>query len=278
MYEGALAYSETAVAESAKTVGFQTVVKHLFALRKECDIFHSTTHAERALCDQLHVALLNLSPVYKQSKVIDDTLLKNIETPPDVPKSGDILFFWAPADPGLSETLSIQATATLMAFICPLQDDEDAPLPLVLQITGVKKQELRKLFDDLHIDLDHSRPAVGVATDYVEGRLREVLRILKGQEDNGDDGRPDEVADKAIDKLLRSLAFDDPDTAPPEDPDEVIPLPEKVDAKKVGALLRSLVRLLDLGAVAARNMHTELNRFLRRSLGPFGLFPTTAGS
>jgi hypothetical protein len=277
MYEGALAYSENAVTESAKTIGFQVLVKHLFALRKECDIFHCTTHAERILCDQLHVAMLNLSPVYKQSKVLDDGLLQKMESPPDVPKSGEILFFWAPSDPGLSETLSIQATTTLMAFICPLQDDEDAPLPLVLQIGVVKKQELRKLFDDLHVDLDHSRPAVGVATNYVEGRLRELLRILKGEHDNGDDGKSDEIVDGAIEKLLRSLTFDDPDAVPPEDPDAVIPMPDKVDAKKVGALLRSLVRLLDLGAVAARNMHPELNRFLRRSLGPFGLFPTTTG-
>jgi hypothetical protein len=217
--------------------------------------------------------MLNLSPVYKQSKVLDDALLQKMETPPDVPKSGDILFFWAPSDPGGSETLSIQATTTLMAFICPLQDDEDAPLPLVLQITGVKSQELRKLFDDLHVDLDHSRPAVGVATNYVEGRLRDLLRILKSEHDNGDDGKSDEIVDGAIEKLLRSLTFDDPDAVPPEDPDAVVPLPDKVDAKKVGALLRSLVRLLDMGAVAARNTHPELNRFLRRSLGPFGLFP-----
>merc|ERR1719161_409241 len=215
MYESALAYSETAVAEATKTIGFQTLVKHLFALRKECDTFLSTSHAERVLCDQLHVAMLTLSPVYKQSKVIDDALLQKLEAPPDVPKSGDILFFWAPADPGQGQqSLSVQATATLMAFISPLQDDENASIPLVLQITGVKKQELRKLFDDLHIDLDHSRPAVGVATDYVEGRLRELLRILKAQ----DEDTPDEAADAAVDKLLRSLAFDDPDAQPPEDP------------------------------------------------------------
>jgi hypothetical protein len=279
MFEGALAYSENAVLETTKTIGFQTVVKHLFALRKECDIFHSTTHAERVLCDQLHVAMINLSPVYKQSKVIDDTLMKNLETPPDVPKEGNIMFFWAQADPGSSEALSIQATTTLMAFICPLQEDEDAPLPLVLQINGVRKQELRKLFDDLHVDLDHSRPAVGVATDYVEGRLRELVRILKGKGHEENSDTPDAVVDGAVDKLLRSLAFDDPDAAAPEDPNALPPLPEKVEAKKVGALLRSLVRLLDLGAVAARNTHPELNRFLRRSLGPFGLFPTTiAGS
>merc|ERR1719487_164365 len=98
-----------------------------------------------------------------------------------------------------------------MAFICPLQDDQDTPPPLVLQIAGVKKQELRKLFDDLHVDLDHSRPAVGVATDYVEGRLRELVRILKGKGHEENSDTPDVVVDGAVDKLLRSLAFDDPD-------------------------------------------------------------------
>merc|ERR1712107_207038 len=96
-WEGALAYSSTALADVQKTVPFRTIVKYAFALQRECDACASLNHAERLTRDQLQVALMQASPAYAAAKFLDESAFKSFEAPAEAPSSGDIIGYWTQA-------------------------------------------------------------------------------------------------------------------------------------------------------------------------------------
>jgi len=305
-HEGALAYSALAQAEMQKALGFQTVVKHGFALRRECDQFASMFHSERVVADQLHVAMTQASEPYRKAKVLDESRLKDFEAPPEAPTTGDVLVHWTQSDITIS-MLPPSESCALLVFICPLPAAGDTPAlpPLIARTNDVSRYELRLLYDGLCADLEHCKPAEAVATDYLEQRLWAFVHAIRGLALGGNgegetgattgpggsndattrppEGEPE--LEQALLRLILSLAKEAegggttagtpmPPAAEGEEQAEEPPhRPEKAEAWKVQDLLKALVKLLDPSSAASRVSHPELSSFLREALAPLNVFP-----
>eukprot|EP00931_Biecheleriopsis_adriatica_P060541 TRINITY_DN36370_c0_g1_i1.p1 TRINITY_DN36370_c0_g1~~TRINITY_DN36370_c0_g1_i1.p1 ORF type:complete len:3594 (+),score=919.56 TRINITY_DN36370_c0_g1_i1:56-10837(+) len=284
--EGALAYSPPALQAAQKQLLFRSVLRHFTALRRECDLFGGGLFGpERLLCDQMHVTLSQCSEAYAKAKVLNEDQLKGLETPGEVPVGGDVFVLWTRPDLTAAGKASASGPppsecSSLLVFVCPsVSEDEEgqwsgveggqAPAesrPLVARSKAVHSAALRSLADTLSTDLEHCRPAVAVATEHVERRLREVACVLRGPDAGGAaEAGGDQRFDACLQQLLVDLAGDkaDPDGG----------RPTLLDSELVQAALQATIRLLDPNLGAAQASHPELGRFLRALFAPLNLFP-----
>eukprot|EP00929_Paragymnodinium_shiwhaense_P031007 TRINITY_DN17469_c0_g2_i1.p1 TRINITY_DN17469_c0_g2~~TRINITY_DN17469_c0_g2_i1.p1 ORF type:complete len:3828 (-),score=1166.38 TRINITY_DN17469_c0_g2_i1:164-11647(-) len=186
-WQGGLAYAAAAVTEAQLKVPFKALTKHAFALKRECDLFFSFYHRERLLCDQLHVALMQASESYSKAKVLPQPSLDAMLEPTEVPSTGDMFITWMQPSTHTTDEPSC-AFSGFVAFICPMASEEgEDPLiaagnskTLVARCDKVRKSSLRSLSDSLSEDLEHCRPATGVAAGHVAMRLRALARVLAG--------------------------------------------------------------------------------------------------
>lgn len=274
-HEGALAYSPGAMQDAQKTLPFQGVVKHAAAIRRECDLFASIYHSDRALCDQLHATLANTSDSYKKAKVIDEALFQAIEAPPGMPSNGDVLIHWTHSD----LTTLTQAPRDHCAFlvcICPLGECGDQSRPLVARANDVHVPSIRRFFDDLGTDVEHCKPAAEVATEYIEQRLRLLTSTLRGVSLVApDEPTKDADIDCALMRLVVTLRGDEETgESSPDDPAELWK-PTNVSAAKVLKLLKALLRLIDRNSSGALVTHPDLSCFLRSVFSPLAVFSAT---
>jgi hypothetical protein len=273
--EGALAYSASALTDAQKSIPFNTVLKHSFALRRECDTFASIFSVSRLLSDQLHVAFSQASEHYKKKKIIDESLLQAVEEPTPLPVTGEVLFQWVPPSPPLE--CPPDDGCVLVALICPLGEDPAASSPFMARSEVLQKATLRNLFRSFCDDLDHCRPAVSVTGQFLQERLRTLIRSLRRvMVANIMDALPEleEEVESALLKLLSSLQDDAAESAPVGEDVEAPPLvlPQLVSATKAQKLLRAIISLLDVGNHAARINHPEFSCFLRKLLAPQSVF------
>lgn len=145
---------------------------------------------------------------------------------------------------GTSQSLK----CAILVFLCPLRGES----PLGARVE-VDRPALRFLFDALHADLDHCRPAELVTTSHLEGCLRLAAHLLRG-----DANMVDGVLDDALSTLVDTLM-----------PSETR---EYVDATSVVELLCAFTRLLDQSGSALRVFHQDLNLFLRAIFTPLSAF------
>eukprot|EP00930_Biecheleria_cincta_P076561 TRINITY_DN6376_c0_g4_i1.p1 TRINITY_DN6376_c0_g4~~TRINITY_DN6376_c0_g4_i1.p1 ORF type:complete len:3084 (-),score=609.55 TRINITY_DN6376_c0_g4_i1:253-8580(-) len=272
--QGALAYSPAALQAAQKQLLFRAVLRHLLALRRECDLFGGLFRSERLLCDQLHMTLAQASEAYAKGRILDETFLQALENAPEeAPVTGDVLVLWT--RPDLTARVSTGQESppseciSVLAFVCastPPAAEEGEPAeikPLIARCSSVNLEGLRALANTLNADFEHTKVATAVATVHVERRLREVACILRGFARI--DAMPaDERLDAALGKLLLELAGEqaDPEGA----------APNLLDAPLVQAALQAMIRLLDPVAGAAQASHRALGAFLRAVMVPLDVF------
>lgn len=272
--QGALAYSQAALQAAQKQLLFRAVLRHLLALRRECDLFGGLFRPERLLCDQLHVTLAQASEAYSKGRILDEALLQALESPPEeTPVSGDVLVLWTRPDltarASTGPELPPSECLSILAFICastPADEEGEsaASKPLIARCNNVNLEGLRALANTLSADLGHTKPAAAVAAVHVERRLREVACTLRGSAST-EAMLADERLDAAISNLLTELAGDqaDPEGA----------APKLLDAQLVQAALQAMIRLLDPVVGAAQASHPALGAFLRAVMAPLDIFP-----
>lgn len=244
-HEGALAFSQTALQELQSRIPFYILVRQLFALRQECDTFSNLFLSDRLLCDQLHVAM-SVSEAYKV-KILHKATVDALTAPPEVPANGDVLIHWT------SVATSRSHRCVVLVFLCPLRGEG----PLVAR-AEVDRLALRSLFDKLHADLEHSKPAELVTTSYLEERLCLAARLLRGDANTAVDSEITDALSALVDTLMPSETR------------------EHVDAANVVELLCAFTRLLDQSGSALRVSHQELNLFLRAVFTPLSAFADNA--
>jgi len=272
--EGDLAYSATAVQEAQKSLPSKTIIKHAFALRRECDVFGSMYHAERRLSDSLHVALSQASQEYVQRKVLDEASVTALATPSaEAPTNGELLVHWARPDVGSMARLPSEHRAFFL-FLCPppaaAGAEGSAAKPMVARCNDVSLAGLRQLADVLSADLAHCRPAAAVSAAYVGQRFRKLAQVLRGAGRDADAvaAGADAALDAALAKLLLGLSSE----AAGQEGEGVAP--ELLDAAKVQELLRAVLQLLDHSADASKVVHLPLSSFLRAAVAPLRCLPT----
>eukprot|EP00435_Cladocopium_sp_Y103_P064893 s401_g26.t1 len=182
--EGALAYSGTALETAKKQIMYRSMMRHTISLRRECDLFNSLFLESRLLSDQLHIALTQCCEAYVKARILDENLLKSLETPEEVPQGGHVYVRWSPPDlrataeaseASESKPAPTALCTSLLVFLCPLGEEEPRPL---LARSLVHLAALQKRADVLSTDLEHCRPATAVSASYVEQELREPLVVV----------------------------------------------------------------------------------------------------
>merc|ERR1712151_775311 len=124
---------------------------------------------------------------------------------------------------------------------------------------------LRRLRDNLCLDLEHCIPAEAVSPDYVAQRLRTTTRVLRGgSEADKEDTKAIEVGgssaasrldaelESALQRLLLILGGVDGSPGSAGDDAAAVELPQSLDAERVRSLFRALIKLLDRTSGAAR--------------------------
>lgn len=277
-WEGALGYSESATQDSK--IPLQLLQKYAFALRRECSVFSNLFQSERMLCDQLHVSLLQVEH-YKKSKALDASLIATLETPPEMPRTGDLLIHWMEPDV-VPIVQHGNERSDFLVLICPRDLPAEHPqaqnphlnTPLVARGRELYRDSIRRLYDGLCNDLDHCKPAAAVSRDFMKQRLQTVSRVIGGGLYNTEiEGVFDPDVDNAMKWLLLTLA---PGEATEQSTTQVAGSdmnleqpPEHLDAEKVGILLQALVRMLEWSTAATRVCHPELSSFLRIVMDPW---------
>jgi len=308
-----LAYSAAACQEAQKVIPFKTLVKHSFALRRECDVFGSLLHGSRQLCDSLHVALSQASTEYVSKKTLDQAVVDSLHAPTKAPPAnGETIVFWTNPDIG-SIKRRPQEYRSVFLFICadeslqqPVPADggggggggdkhksDPAAAPKVVRCDDVSLAGLRSLADSLATDLTHCRPATGVAAQHLAMRMRTLARILKGVSFEGQEGpaavSAAAVLDSAVVQLLKTLRTDsDAAAAAAATAEEAAAaaggedgaaelvsslLAAVLDAEKCRELLRAMVQLLEQNGSAAKVSHNHLSAFLRAVMAPLRCLP-----
>jgi len=210
-WEGALGYSESATQDSK--IPLQLLQKYAFALRRECSVFSNLFQSERMLCDQLHVSLLQVEH-YKKSKALDASLIATLETPPEMPRTGDLLIHWMEPDV-VPIVQHGNERSDFLVLICPRDLPAEHPqaqnphlnTPLVARGRELYRDSIRRLYDGLCNDLDHCKPAAAVSRDFMKQRLQTVSRVIGGGLYNTEiEGVFDPDVDNAMKWLLLTLA------------------------------------------------------------------------
>jgi hypothetical protein len=209
-WEGALAYSNAAQVDAQNAIPFRAAIRHSRALRRECDLFSSIFHSERLVCDQMHATLAQSSPAYAKAKVLSESLLEGVRSPPAVPASCDMIIAWSqPSAHAIGKPTC--AFCGYLAFICP-QGTEGGAGSLVARCSRVRRDSIRSVYDTLSIDLQHCLPANFVSAAFLAERIRAVTRALRGEAMSLDSTSPslDEatVMESSLCLELKSLQLD----------------------------------------------------------------------
>jgi len=252
-HQGALGYSATALQEAQKNMLFTGVFKYMQALKRQCNAFGSIFHADRLICDQLHLALAQASDTYRRSKVLDASLLDAVAATPasEAVPNNDVIIYWMDPEVSIVRQPPTEVTA-FMAFLCPVDGQEDCAVPMVARASIVPRKATRELQDNLAMDVEHLKPAKAVTEEHVASRLWRLASCLRG----GEESSKDEALNAAMQALLSTLRS----TAPEAKSNEL-------DAVQTAALLKHVARLLDRQSPAMRISHLALNMFLRVVLG-----------
>jgi len=271
--EGAVAYSSAALEAAKKQILYRSLIRHTMALRRECDLFGGLFMDVRLLTDQLHIALSQCCEAYFKARVLDESTLQLLESPSEVPVGGTIFVRWS--QPELQATAAAGEPSqsgpppseclSLLAFACAFDAEGTEPAnsqPLVARSKTVHLATVQQLSDRLAQDLEHCRPAVAVASKYLEHQLREVARVLRGQV-VADPEEADARLDDSLQELLKEMAAE----GEPEGQ-----VPALLKSEPVQAILEVMIQLLDANAGAAQVTHLSLARFLRATLNSGDLF------
>lgn len=263
--EGALAYSGTALETAKKQMMYRSMMRHTISLRRECDLFNSLFLETRLLSDQLHIALTQCCEAYVKARILDENLLKSLETPEEVPEGGHVFVRWSLPDlrataeaSEVSESKPPTAVCTsLLVFLCPLGEEEPRPL---LARSLVHLAALQKRADILSTDL--CRPATAVSASYMEQELREVVRVLRGLP-----GPPEKGEDERLEAALEQFLLDLAESEASEEE------PKLLKSELLQAAVAALIALLDPNVGAAKVSHVSLAKFLRATFAPLDVFP-----